>query len=166
MLTNDTMSTTPSRQERIKAINSVSALQPFIRILVESDKEGIVYFDVEDKAEHIIYSTSLEEAVREEKEQYVNKLLDDARRRREYDDQLEWVQKNVGEISYSTDSLVAAYKTGICPETGECYETYIVSSFSKFYHDHDEIEFTRDFDIDWCKRVPNDLESINKLYAV
>ena len=160
------MSTTPSRQERIKAINSVSALQPFIRILVESDKEGIVYFDVEDKAENIIYSTSLAEAIREEKEQYVNNLLDDARRRREYDDQLEWIQKNVGEISYSTDSLVAAYKTGLCPVTGEGYITYIVSSFSKFYHNHDEIEFTRDFDIDWGKRTPNDLESINKLYAV
>jgi hypothetical protein len=156
------MSTTPSRKERIKALTSISNLQPFIRILVESDKEGIAYFDVEDKAENIIYSTSLEEAVREEKEQYVNKLLDDARRRREYDDQLEWVQKNVGEISYSTDGLVAAYKTGICPETGECYETYIISSFSKFYHDHDEIECTRDFDIDWCKRVPNDLCSIDR----
>jgi len=151
------MSATPSRQERIKAINSVSALQPFIRILVESDKEGITYFDVEDKAEHIIYSTSLAEAVREEKERYVNNLLDYARRRREYDEQLEWIQENVGEICYSTDGLVAAYKTG------ECYETYIVSSFSKFYHNHDEIEFTRDFDVDWCKHSLPSPCSINKL---
>jgi hypothetical protein len=156
------MNNTLSRKERIKALTSISNLQPFIRILVESDKEGIVYFDVEDKAENIIYSTSLEEAANEEKERFVNNLLDDARRRREYDDQLEWVQENVGEICYSTDGLVAAYKTGICPETEECYETYIVSSFSKFYHNHDEIEFTRDFDIDWCKRTPNNLYSINK----
>lgn len=148
------MDTSLSRKERIKAINDLPELHPFIRIYTMWDKANgrFTQYDVLNKENEIIYSLSLEEAAIKLRDSFIKDLLDDARRRKDhedYKDTVEWIDKNVENISYSTDGFVAAFKTGDDYENEDCYATFIISSFSKFYHNHDEVEFETEFDIDW-----------------
>jgi hypothetical protein len=140
-----------TRKKRIKALTKLPKLYSFKKILVELDRDfSIVDFDVWEKEDEIMYSSSIKKVAEEQREWFRQNMLEDAEVHRrqapeEYEDYLKEIQQMIGPVCYSRDGNVAVFTTS----EDNLFRTYIVSDLSPLYEGHDDIQYARDFDIDW-----------------